>query len=131
MIANHGIPRADRMTVSQAASPLPSMADTIIGWFRPLVLDRRTTTIVDREAKIVTRTQSCMGVIQPLGPRELKLKSEGERAWAWRLLHTTPDVDLKPGDEFTIGGVPYRVMGTNNFNDYGYVSYQLVENYRG
>ena len=70
-----------------------------------------------------------MGFIQPFGPRELKIKPEGERAWNWQMLHTTPDVALKDDEEFTIKGLRYRVMSERNFSDYGYIAYELVQDY--
>ncbi len=129
MIASLGIPSANRLPVSETASALPSLRSTLVGWFRPIVLGRVTTNLVDGEALRVVREQTCRGMVQPFGPRELKLKPEGERSWNWQMLHTDPSVSLKDGEEFSVKGVKYRVMSQKNYSEYGYVMYELVQDY--
>ncbi len=129
MIPSVGIASASDLSVQDAASALPSMRETLTGWFRPLILTRVTKSVVDLEVSEVRIEQNCMGVIQPFGPRELKIKPEGERAWNWQMLHTTPDVALKDDEEFTIKGTRYRVMSQKNFSEYGYIAYELVQDY--
>ena len=132
MIPSLGIPSANKGSVS-AASPLPNMGFTITGWFHPMELVRRITTLVDREAQVVFVPLQCQGVIQPLTGRELRIKPEGQRSWNWNMLHTTPNVNLAPGDDFTLnngnGPKHYRVMSTKGYSDYGYVYYELVQDY--
>jgi hypothetical protein len=128
MIPSLGIPCANKGSVS-AASPLPNMGFTITGWFRPMELVRRITTLVDREAQVVFVPLQCQGVIQPLTGRELKIKPEGQRAWNWNMLHTTPNVNLAPGEDFTLDGKKYRVMSDKGYSDYGYIYYELVQDY--
>ncbi len=71
-----------------------------------------------------------MGAIQPFTNRMLEMKSEGERTWNWVMLHTTADINLNVGEKFTIGPTPYRVMGQKGFSDYGFIYYELIEDYR-
>ena len=131
MISSLGILPANRRSVQEAASVLPSLRSTIAGWFQPLILSRVTKTIVDREVKEVARVQQCFGVIQPFSPRQLTIKPEGQRSWIWKMLHTTPDVNLNPDEEFTIRGTRYRVMSQNGYDEYGYIQYELVQDYQG
>lgn len=129
MIPALGIASASDLTVQDSASPLPSMRETLTGWFRPLLLVRVTKNIRDFEVSETRKEICCMGVVQPFGPRELKIKPEGERAWNWQMLHTTSDVALKDDEEFTIRGTRYRVMSQKNWAEYGYISYELVQDY--
>lgn len=131
MISSLGIPSANSRNVSDAASSLPSMAGTITGWFRPLVLGRITKSIVEGETKEAVFEQRCRGVIQPFDDRKLKVKPEGQRSWNWQMLHTTPDVKLRNDEEFWIKGTPYRVMSQKDYSEYGYVAYELVQDYTG
>jgi hypothetical protein len=128
MIPALGIPCASKGTVF-SASPVPSMASTIMGWFRPMELVRRITTLVDRESQVVEVPLRCSGVIQPLTGRSLEIKPEGQRSWNWEMLHTTPDVALTPGEDFTLSGVKYRVMSDKNYSGYGYVYYEVVRDF--
>lgn len=131
MITSIGIVSANTRSVSDAAVSLPTVHTTILGWFRPLVLGRVTKTIVEGEVKNAVSEQKCRGVIQPFDDRKLRLKPEGERSWDWQMLHVTPDVKLANGEVFKIKGVPFRVMGQKNWSEYGYLTYELVQNYTG
>jgi hypothetical protein len=130
MIASVGIPSANALPVSQGALQLPNMSMTVRGWFRPMVLTRVLKS-VDSFEIVENRIEiSCYGVIQPFGARELKIKPEGQRSWGWKMLHTTPEVQLKNDEEFTYQGTRYRVMSQQNFRDYGYITYELVQDYK-
>lgn len=126
-----GIPCGCDRDVTDVATNVPNVSADIRGWFRALQLIYVETTIVDMEAKRVERIFDCMGVIQPFVPSQLKLKPEGERSWKWNLLHTGPEVDLKPGEDFLIRGSRFRVMGKAPWSDYGTNIYELVEDYNG
>lgn len=125
-----GIPCAANSSVSEMATALPNVADTIQGWFRPLELVFVKSVIENMLSKKSEQTYTIAGVIQPFTRQELRLKPEGERKWKWKLLHTTPEVALNPGENFNIKGVPYRVMGKADWADYGTNMYELVEDYR-
>lgn len=131
MISTLGITSANKKSVSDMASALPDVSGTIAGWFRPLILIRVVTKQVDREAQTSEFQQKCMGVIQPFNAVDLKIKPEGQRTWIWKMLHTTPDVNLALGEDFKISDVKYRIMGNKNYDEYGYVYYELVQDYRG
>jgi hypothetical protein len=126
-----GVASANTLSVQDAATALPSMSETITGWFVPLTLIRVVKTVADFETKEVRREINCLGMVQPFGPRELRMKPEGQRSWNWQMLHTTPDVALKNDEEFTIRGTRYRVMSQQNWSAYGYISYELVQDYNG
>ena len=129
MIAQIGIACANRLSVSDAALALPSLYASIVGWFRPLVLGRVTKTVVDFETKEVFREFRCMGVIQPFGVQELNMKPEGQGKWNWQMLHTTRDVNLLNDERFVLRGTPFRVMRKKDYSDYGYVVYELTQDY--
>lgn len=129
MIAQVGIFNASKRNVTDSALTMPSMATTILGWFRPMVIGRVTKTVVNFEVKEVFREQRCMGVIQPYGSQELRLKPEGQRSWDWQRLHSSRDINLETDERVQIKGVPYRVMSHQDCSEYGYVTYELVQDY--
>ena len=129
MIATLGLPAANKLPASQAATGLPTVRSTLTGWFRPLVLGQVTKSAVDGEIHEAVKELACRGVIQPFGPRELKLKPEGQRSWNWQMLHTEPNVALRDDEEFLIRGVRFRVMSQQNWSEYGYITYELVQGY--
>lgn len=129
MPSSIGIPCARNRSVSDMATALPSVANTIRGWFRPLVLIIINSSVADLKVRRGRKKLNCQGVIQPFTAQRLKLKPEGERRWKWKLLFTGTEVDLNDGDDFTIRDVPYRVMGKLDWSDYGCNVYELVEDY--
>lgn len=122
---------ANRLTVQEAALPTPQSSGTITGWFQNLLLKKVTKKLVDRQTVEVLVDFACRGVIQPFGPQELKIKPEGQRAWNWQMLHTTPDTDLKDDEIFRIKDVDYRVVSRQDWTAYGFIKYELLEAYRG
>lgn len=130
MIGAHGIVDASTRTVQDAATLLPQMGGTLLGWFRPLDLVMVTKKTVNFELVESEEPLTCQGVIQPFSARELKIKPEGERSWAWQMLHTTIDVNLPNDSIFVFKGLKYRVMSELPYSDYGYRQYELVQGYQ-
>ncbi len=66
------------------------------------------------------------GVVQPLSPRQLAIKPEGERQWKWLTLWTSEDISL---DNYIMdaAGIQYRMMDKKNWSSAGFIEYQLVE----
>jgi hypothetical protein len=124
-----GIPCAADRDVDEMAHTLPNMASAVQGWFRPLMLIFVNASVVEGKVKTGKKKFQCQGMIQPFTAQQLKLKAEGERAWKWKLLYTTPEVNLDAGDDFTIKGTPYRVMRKCDWSEYGINAYELVEDF--
>lgn len=72
-----------------------------------------------------------IGVMQPFTPRQLILKPEGQRAWTWWTLHAEPGVILQADSCVEYLGKQYRVMSRSDFTLYGYILYELIEDYIG
>lgn len=67
----------------------------------------------------------------PFSARQLEIKPEGQRSWAWYRLLMLTNITLKTDDRFVMDGVKYRVMRTSNYSEYGYNEYDVVEDYNG
>lgn len=64
------------------------------------------------------------GVMEPIHPRDLLVKPEGERTWKWSRLWTA--FRMRLGDYVRDNrGIQYRVMSSQNWQSY--VEYQLIE----
>lgn len=126
-----GIPSANKLSVSQQASQLPDMGTTVRSYFRPLILVFVQKTIEDFEIVEARRELRCLGAIQPFASTDLRIKPEGQRTWKWQMLHTTREVALKNDMEFTSNGIRYRVMGQLPYQGFGFLQYELVQDYNG
>ena len=73
--------------------------------------------------------QTYMAVKQPM-KEELAIQMDGERSWKWYEIHSTPELVLATDDVIVFGGIRYRVMAKMAYLEYGYVSYQVIEDYQ-
>lgn len=121
---------ANRRTVSESAGSLPNMAGTLNGWMRPLKVGIVTKTQENFQVKESVRNFESAGVIQPFSPRQLAIKPEGERSWKWVMLHCVASLKMTTDDAPIINGVRYRVMGVFPYGDYGFLQYELVQDYQ-
>jgi hypothetical protein len=108
---------------------LPNMASAMMDYFVPLTFIKIEKRIENHIAKEIPTEVSFYGVRQPLTPQELFLKPEGQRAWKWEQIFTLPSVILAVDDKITFEGTPYRVMKKADFKEYGYVQYEIAQDY--
>jgi hypothetical protein len=121
---------ANARTIPDSFSTTPSMRSTLSGWFRPITMVLIKKVSKDHQIVEIRREIKTVGVIQPLTGQALEIKPEGERSWAWKELHCLPDLILETDDVVEIGGKPNRVMARKDYRDFGYLRYELVEDYQ-
>lgn len=121
---------AKNIPLGQTSAGLPNVNAAITGWFQPMTFERVCKTQVDgytQEINTVIHTRGCR---QPLSPYDLSIKQEGERSWNWEMMHCLPEVVLKTDDIIKFQGVPYRVMKIFNWAQYGYMQYEIAQDFR-
>lgn len=79
------------------------------------------------EAPIIL--ESFDGVLEPVHPRALLVKPEGQRVWKWWQMWSTKNLELNAIIQDQTGK-QYRVMSTSDWNMGGgnYKQYELVQN---
>lgn len=121
--------------LNQTATAVPDVSGGILNYFKPIVLIQVDTAVVRFSAEQTLNRTWSQGMVQAFSGRELALKPEGERAWLWNKLFTLPGIELKAGDQVEIPATPsprnFRVMKSTGDADYGYLQYEVVENYTG
>ena len=110
-------------------SAVPRVGAAIMNWFKPLNLVRIRQQTVDFKTVEVEVPVSTFGVIQPFSEKQLEILPEGQRAWRWSMVHSTPDLVLEPGEIIAFGQQKHRVMGQNDYTDEGFVQYRVVNDY--
>lgn len=114
----------------QDTGNLPNMQDAMASWFQALVFKVITKSIVNF-IEVETETLcNCQGVMQPLSEQQLGMKPEGQRDWKWYNLHADVSLILSPDDVVVYKGERFRVMGKKDYKEYGYVQYNLGQDYR-
>lgn len=92
--------------------------------FTPVTKVTRAFQVVETGTPITFR-----GVIMPLSARRIELKPEGQRAWTWLQLFSDPVLELDVDDVVLYLGKQTRVMATTDYRLYGYVLYELVQDW--
>lgn len=110
---------------------IPDVGQALTDWFQPMVFTRVVKEVVDFQDVETPEDIEFRGVIQPYTERQLVLKPEGQRAWSWLWLHADPVLTLQVDEVVEYLGVQTRVMSRKNYGIYGYVEYELVQDWTG
>ena len=113
-------------------SSMPQMENAFAGWFMPITLTRITQTVTD-DGFVATDSENITfkGVIQPLTPKQLMLKPEGERAWKWLQIHCLAgSLNLDTSDRITYNGEKFKVMAQNDYTLNNFIEYHLCKDYQ-
>lgn len=108
---------------------LPQMGEVLPSWFQPMTFTLVTKSLVDYEVQEVLVTVTTQGVRQPMSAQELAIKPEGQRGWKWETIHCLPNVKLKLDDIIIFDTVKYRVMQKWDWSEYGYIQYEICQDY--
>lgn len=120
---------ARNIPLNMQQSTVPNMSGALTDWFQPMEFVRVRKIVKNFQLVEVNERIPFRGVIQPLHARDLILKPEGQRAWTWFMLHAQTSLILSVDEIVHYDCVPTRVMARNNYALYGYVSYELVQDY--
>ncbi len=110
---------------------LPNVSGALQSWLIPMTFGQITKTVVNFIVKEIVTPVSFQGVWQPLTLQKLRMKPEGQRSWSWYMVHTTTDLALKVDDVVSYLGTQYRVTEQNDYHEYGYFEYHLVNDFTG
>lgn len=114
-----------------AFSTLPYVGDTLLDYFQPMTFEIVTKTVLGFQLVETKSVTSFSGVLQPFTSQQLLIKPEGQRAWIWYMLHCDPSLALNPDDVIIYQGVQFRVMQKRDYTGYGYIEYDVVNDYTG
>lgn len=110
---------------------VPNMSETLFDWFQTMVFTIIEKKVVFFQNEEVPTNYNFLGVWQPFTSSQLMLKPEGQRSWDWFTLHSTPNLPMKNDDVVGYNLRQYRVMKKTDYTEYGYIEYQLIEDYIG
>ena len=109
-------------------SGMPNVSAALNGWMKRITLQKRTQSVDTYGDVTFTNVDfSFMGTIQPLSPKQIELKPEGQRAWTWLQIHMqTGSFKLNVNDQIVINGTIYKVMALKDYSQSGYIEYHAV-----
>lgn len=125
------IGNAKDIPINVDTGTLPNVGGALLDWFQPTVFMRVVKETINFEEVETGVPVNFRGVIQPYTERQLLLKPEGQRAWSWLWCHSDPSLSLNVDEVVTYLGIQTRVMSRKNYTNYGYIEYELVQDWTG
>lgn len=125
------ISNASNRFIGAKSGTVPDVSGALTDWFQPMFFTQVVKKTVGFQVVETPTSISFQGVIQPLTDRKLEMKPEGQRAWTWLLLHADPSLTLQVDDVVDYLSVQTRIMSRKDFTLYGYVQYELVQDWEG
>ncbi len=117
--------------ITTATGQLPNVNGAMSSWYQPMTFEVVTKTVTGYQVAETGTQYNFKGVIQPLAPRQVAYKPEGQRAWTWLMLHADPSLTLEVDSVVIYLGVQTRIMARKDYTIYGYVYYELVQDWEG
>lgn len=115
--------------LDQNPGTLPDLHGPILDYFQDLSFTEIVKEIVNFNLVETTVTTNFRGVRQPLTPQQLKMKPEGQRKWKWEMIHALPNLVLDIDDQIWFQGEPFRVSSKMDYAQYGFVTYDICQDY--
>lgn len=125
------IHNASDVKLNQQPGTLPNMSDTVANWFQLVIMERIVKTIVNFQVVEITTPMQFQGVVMTDPKRTLKMTPEGQRRWKVKTLYCWPTLQLSPDDVVIYESTQYRIGASLDFKQYGYMAYEMIEDYTG
>ena len=118
-------------SITSIMGSLPNVSGAMLDWFQTMTFVQVVKTVVNFKI-IETKVEiNFMGVWQPASAQSVMMKPEGQRNWKWFTAHCEPTVELGPDEVIIYSGTQYRVKSKMDYTQYGYVQYELVQDFTG
>ena len=113
-------------------SGMPNVSAALNGWMKSITLQKRTQSVDTYGDVTFTNVDfTFVGTVQPLSPKQIELKPEGQRAWTWLQIHMQAGrFRLNVNDQIVINGVIFKVMALKDYSQSGYIEYHCVYEYQ-
>jgi hypothetical protein len=116
--------------LSQNPGTLPDLSGAVTEYFQPMTFKRLVKTVVNFKNSEAATVVNAFGIIWP-ARQGLSITQNGQRLWIEKELFCTPSLILNPDDIIIFQTVQYRVMGKTDYSQFGYITYQLNQDYTG
>jgi len=123
------ITNGKNLDFGQSAAGLPNVGQGVIQLFQPVTVGIIANTQVNgRTQTIITKYVKTQGVrIQT--PNKLVMSKSGERIWDAQEVYFLSDIVLVADDLFLFNKFQFRVLEVENWTEYGYNRYAVLQDY--
>lgn len=123
------IKNAKDVSLDSNPGTLPNVQAAMLNWFQKVTFILIEKSVVNSQLVEVETPIIFQGVVESISGQDLLMKPEGQRQWNWQNVWAYPDLVLSIDDILSYQGIRYRVMKKNDWAAYGYLQYDLVEDY--
>lgn len=111
-------------------SNMPQMGAAFSGWQTSVTITKITQEVVKGLLTSTEVDYTFKGVVQPLNPKSIELKPEGQRAFTWLQIHCfSGNLNLIPNDRIIYNGVTYKVMDIWDYSLNNFIEYHIIQDY--
>jgi len=123
------IQNANTKNLTQFEGAVPNMSETLDGWQIIQNFSKMIKVLVDGRVQETEEPITFEGVIQNLRSNDLQIKTEGQRDFNWKMIHTKTGEEFDVDDRVRYKNVIYRIMLRKDWLEYGYFEYHLMQDY--
>ncbi|MBW1812126.1 MAG: hypothetical protein JRJ39_00260 [Deltaproteobacteria bacterium] len=110
-------------------SSLPYVAIALHNWMQLMTFNLICKRMIDGYTQEIKSEITTHAVRQPMSPQLVNMQPAGQRSWKWETLHALPDLVMNIDDQVTYQEETFRVKGKKHYPEYGYIEYQLAQDY--
>lgn len=110
----------------------PSMKSAVMAWASPTQVWISAKRQVDYKT-VESYYEKTVNLFRVPTGQQLEMKPEGQRRWNTETIYSSVELDLRVDDIIVFeckDGQKFRVMNKTDWNQFGYIEYQVTSDYR-
>ena len=117
------------LDLGQSASGLPDVSGAILSLFQPVKIGIIKATQVNGYTQTIVESYLRVRGVRVQNPNKLVITKTGERIWDSVDVYFTREVCLVADDLFLFNNVQYRVITVEDWPEYGYNHYGVIQDF--
>ncbi len=119
----------EKITPFSSANALPNVGDAVSYLFQPVRVGIIKATQVKGYTQTFVQRYVATHGARVQNPNRLVVTKTGERIWDSMDIYFTSSIILVADDLFLFAGVQYRVIAVEDWTEYGYNRYSVLQDY--
>jgi hypothetical protein len=116
--------------IYQTTPSLPNVSEALQGWFQYVNFSKVVKRVVNYDLFEEEIPINFYGVVEPQSAQRIEMKPEGQRKWLYQTVWALPSLILTIDDVVIYNAIRYRVTSKNDWKNYGYVTYDLTQDFK-
>ncbi len=117
------------LAFGQASAGLPDVSVAIMNLFQPVIVGIIKPTQVDGYTQTIISKRIQTRGVRIQNSNQLVMSKSGERIWDSMEIYFLRGIELVADDLFLFQDTQYRVIATEEWADYGFNRYTVVQDY--